>query len=232
MADEKETQTADNTEKVETTEEKEVQYVSMEEYKKLQQVVSKKDKNEREVRKQLAEFTTKANSEGKRVDEMIAAVVDALGSNELLDVSKAKAAVQQSQAKAPNNEYVAKAMGRLAEVLNGDEFETDPRYAQAKEMWYGGRVEDAIAAAKLVNTPSETTAGFSEDDRAELAREIRAGIMKDLGRVDTGSSTTTTTKETKSLDELTGTDTSRMNLTQLKEHSAKIWEASGIKTKR
>ncbi len=228
---EEETQ-SDNAEA--NTEEKQVEYVTMEEHKNLQRKLSAKDKSEKEVRKQLAEFTTRVMSDNTRNDKTMSDLVEAMSSNDLLDMTKAKAVLAQAATSKQSSDYVAKAMGRLAEQLNGEDFNSEEKFSSAREMWQGGRVEEAIAEVTRINNPTENQAEAL--DVEELTRTIKAGIMKDLGRVPTGSSTVTTTKETKSLDELTGTNTSKMNLAQLKEHKAAIWDAAdvaqGIKHKR
>lgn len=219
-----------NTEVVETP--AEVQYVSMDEYKNLQRKLSQKDKTEREIRKQLAEFTTRAASEGRRFDDTLQAVVDALSGNDLLDVTKAKAALQQAQANRQSNEYAARLMGRLAEVVGDEDFNTDAKYTSAREMWNNGRYEEAIAESQRVNAPAESSEQF---DKEEFARQIRSDIMKELGRVDTGS-TTSTSSANSSVNELSQIDTRRMTPAQLKEHQAKLWDAmekeQGVKYKR
>ena len=223
MADTETTEVA--TTETSTTEgnEEAATYVSMDEYKNQQRKLSQKDKSEREVRKQLAEFTARSSADSERTDATVAALVEALSSNELLDVSKAKSALKASQAQKQSDDYNAKIMGRLAEELNGDNFNTDEKYAQAREIWNAGRVDEAIAAVHAVNNPSETQESV---DLEEFARKIKSEVMKELGRVDTGGSTATTTN-TKSLDELTAVNIKRMTPAQLKEHQDALWKAMG-----
>jgi hypothetical protein len=68
-----------------------------------------------------------------------------------------------------------------------------------------------------VNTPETQSL-----DIEELTRTIKAGIMKDLGRVDTGGSTSATPRGGASSEVLSQVNTKGMSPKQLQEHGSAL----------
>ena len=215
----------DNAPNAETTdaESAEPQYVTSEEYKKLQRVVSSKDKSERQLRKQVAEMSAMTANEGSRWESTLNAVVGAL---ETGSFEQARQSLNKATGERQNQQYYAKALGELAEIVGGDEdFNTDDKYKTAKDLWYSNRVTEALAEAKRANAPE--TQGI---DVEELTRTIRAGIMKDLGRVDTGGSTAASPRGGASSEALSQVDTRKMNPKQLQVHKEALLAAMSKET--
>ena len=84
---------------------------------------------------------------------------------------------------------------------------------------------EALAEAKRANAPE--TQGI---DVEELTRTIRAGIMKDLGRVDTGGSTAASPRGGASSEALSQVDTRKMNPKQLQAHKDALLAAMSKET--
>jgi hypothetical protein len=217
MADEEVTIAPDNAEVAETenAETAAPQYVDREEYKKLQRVVSAKDKSERQLRKQVTELNAMSAGEGARWETTLNAVVSALENGSF---DQAKQSLTKATGERQNQQVYAKALGELAEIVGGEEnFNDDEKYKVAKELWYNNRVNEALVEARRVNTPETQSL-----DIEELTRTIKAGIMKDLGRVDTGGSTSATPRGGASSEVLSQVNTKGMSPKQLQEHGSAL----------
>lgn len=226
MADEEAVASApDNAPVAETenAEPAEPQYVTADEYKKLQRVVSSKDKSERQLRKQVAELSAMSAGDSTRWETTLNAVVGAL---ETGSFEQAKQSLSKATDDRQNQQYYAKALGELAEIVGGEEdFNTDEKYKTAKELWYGNRVTEALAEAKRANAPE--TQAFDVD---EITRNIRAEIMKDLGRVDTGTSTAASPRGGASSEALSKVNLKTMNPKQLQAHKEALLSAMSKET--
>jgi|TARA_R110002020_G_scaffold330266_2_gene545957 hypothetical protein len=230
MADEEVTTTDNQIVETPVDDSQEDRIFTKEEYQNLQRKLSAKDVSEKNLKRQLAELQFKSSGSDSRWEATMAAMVDALGSSSLIDTSSLNNVMQQTHAQKQNDEYISKAMGELSDIIGDDNFNTDEKYTRSRDLWYSGRVTEALADARQANSPS------TQIDVEQLTRQIRSDIMKDLGRVDTGESTTTSSNRNASSEALSNIDTSRMTVKQLNEHKNALYEAlhkeTGVNYKR
>ena len=231
MADDETTISA-NTEAVETVDDsQEPQVFTKEEYQNLQRKLSAKDVSEKMLKRQLAELNSNTRGSDQRYEQSLEAIVEALKDNSMgIDTDRLSRVVDNTKASRANTEYVSKALGELQDIIGDDNFNTEEKYQKARGLWQGCRITEALAESRQVNSPD------TQIDTVELARKIRSDIMKELGRVDTGDSTTSTSTKGSSAEALGKIDTSRMTVNQLTEHKNALYGAmnkeNGIEYRR
>lgn len=195
--------TTDNVEKVTdgTTKPDETpKTVSLTAYQKLQ-------RRNAELASQLAAGAI--NNSSARVEELLQEVVGLLG-----DEGKPikERFIQRKQTETQIAAKFAK-INALMENYEGD-FETEPKFVDARAARDAGKWDEAIAL-------TEAATKVQPVDIDALVDSKVTAKLKELGKVDTGTTTVTSVGPT-DLSSLSKVDTRRMSQVQLKEHEGKL----------
>ena len=170
--------------------------ISMEDYKKLQRKLDRTHKTNRKLQSEVAENRASAARQEQMLESLMK--ISARGDTELKPLVEEYLGAQNTRRS--HDTASVSATQRIFELLDeSDEDWEDEKFAQARtrlaEATESGDASKYSEVVKMVqDTVSPVSATYSADDIKEIVRQALQGEKTDERRVDTGSSTASTSK--------------------------------------
>lgn len=160
--------------------------VPFEQYQSQQRATSKWQKRARDAAQQLASLETEYQGGMARMEERLDALMRAFGES----FEDRKPAIEETLVKVSKQREetttVARQRGELNALLTEAEVEwDDDRLAEVRPLWDAGRRSEAVEKARAALMPA-----MSETKMSELVEAKVQERLKELGRVDTGGTST------------------------------------------
>lgn len=200
-------------------------------YQTLQRTNSTKDKRTREIEARLAEESLARRSDIGRVEEMLGAMLETFSSAQ--GYEGLKGVKEKVGKRAESEKYFTQRFADLIRALPEEDgletFNSDAKYAEPREAFRSGRVDEAILMVKaLRDTPSNPRMSDEEFESA-----VQKAVDKKLAarnEVDTKPSTGKIGGNT--MAELLATKKENMTRTEAVEYQKKLRDAASKEAPR